>query len=1201
MDGGDPWLPPMPCWVLWGGVSCSSSPRHPTESVKDLIRFLRHEDETREVRQQLGDAQILQNDLLPLLVQHASDAQLFDAIIRLLVNLTQPALLCFGKVPQVPGERHHFLQITSHLQAYKEAFASEKVFGVLSEKLYDLLQLDWEQRQEEDALLIERILLLVRNVLHVPAEPTEEKSVDDDASAHDRVLWAVHLSGMDDLLQFLACATSEAQWALHVLEVIALMLRDQTPEQLAATGQPRIAAQQDEDARELEALRQREMVERRSRLRQRGTRHSRFGGSYIIQGLKSIGDRDVVFHKGLHNVCHYSSDLGKPGARVPRHRQPPPDPTPRRRSARNVRLFLRGFCEDFLRSGFNRLMALVKEQLGRARAEDHDETFYLWALSFFLGFSRARGFRAELVSEALSVSAFHAVEQQLRFCYEMMLIDKPQIPAWARRMHLALKAYQELLLSLQEMDRAPDPAVRHGSHVLKNNIFYVLEFRELFLTLFRKFNAAQQPRAFLRDLAGATHLFLRLLEHFCRQRRSLVVQVSRGVERRRKKPRARLTPASPSPAELDALWPRLEAQLQVCAQLPKEVPVPFDAAAETPVEEQRAQALAQIQTGLVAGDAPRALALLRASREVWPEGDVFGVPNASLDDEIQLLQQILSAPLPRPAEAEAEEPEGGEDEEEDEDEELEAVRVSEKEFSFQDYFKRFACVPVLRAYGLLLRDYERNGPRTNHYVARMLQRLARGLGMPGLLCQLSLFSTFRRLLHDPAAPQVSAPNAGLGGVWTPDLGEGGQMLLCSLPDDDVIGHILSHLPGPARTRKQVVKQLVQLGLAHSAHDFPPPRKGTNIVLWTEEQELELQRLFEEFQGTDDILGNILRHLTARRSRARVMDKLLSLGLVSERKELYKKRRRKPGPEDEDEEGNMGEEEEEEEEEEGRMEAEVGELVPAGEAPELAQSLQQDGEGGKDGGMGGWGVHLSPSPLTLPPGLTGPLLWLMTCLRRTATDRQQARESGSPSQPVPLVPLSEENEDAMEEPRFQRLLRALGLRPPASEQESFWRIPAALSPLQLRQAATSIARGDTRGPDPAEEEEAVGDMEQQAQAMRTLQLAQSKQLAPGEGLEVSGELPRIHRRRWLDSEEEDDPDSPGQLEPHCTPPQEGGHCCSGVGQVLGWREEGQGSPPPTALPPLGLLAAAEPAWGDPREQEPAPGRRKHLHIEDEDED
>ncbi|NWU04413.1 TIM protein, partial [Urocynchramus pylzowi] len=65
-----------------------------------------------------------------------------------------------------------------------------------------------------------------------------------------------------------------------------------------------------------------------------------------------------------------------------------------------------------------------------------------------------------------------------------------------------------------------------------------------------------------------------------------------------------------------------------------------------------------------------------------------------------------------------------------------------------------------------------------------------------------------------------------------------------------------------------------------------------------------------------------------------------------------------------------------------------------------------------------------------------------------------------SHPVPLVPLTEENEDAMEDRRFRTLLRQLGLRPPASEQESFWRIPAALTPQQLRCAAASIAH---RGP------------------------------------------------------------------------------------------------------------------------------------------
>lgn len=41
-------------------------------------------------------------------------------IVRLMVNLTQPAMLCFGKVPDDPVFRHHFLEVTSHLQAYKE-------------------------------------------------------------------------------------------------------------------------------------------------------------------------------------------------------------------------------------------------------------------------------------------------------------------------------------------------------------------------------------------------------------------------------------------------------------------------------------------------------------------------------------------------------------------------------------------------------------------------------------------------------------------------------------------------------------------------------------------------------------------------------------------------------------------------------------------------------------------------------------------------------------------------------------------------------------------------------------------------------------------------------------------------------------------------------------------------------------------------
>lgn len=35
-------------------------------------------------------------------------------------------------------------------------------------------------------------------------------------------------------------------------------------------------------------------------------RHSRFGGSYVVQGLRSIGENDLIYHRNINNV---SSDL----------------------------------------------------------------------------------------------------------------------------------------------------------------------------------------------------------------------------------------------------------------------------------------------------------------------------------------------------------------------------------------------------------------------------------------------------------------------------------------------------------------------------------------------------------------------------------------------------------------------------------------------------------------------------------------------------------------------------------------------------------------------------------------------------------------------------------------------------------------------------------------------------------------------------
>jgi timeless len=58
------------------------------ECVKDLIRFIRRDDAAHVLRRNLGQIGVVQSDLIPLLRDFSSDPELFDLVLRLLVNLT---------------------------------------------------------------------------------------------------------------------------------------------------------------------------------------------------------------------------------------------------------------------------------------------------------------------------------------------------------------------------------------------------------------------------------------------------------------------------------------------------------------------------------------------------------------------------------------------------------------------------------------------------------------------------------------------------------------------------------------------------------------------------------------------------------------------------------------------------------------------------------------------------------------------------------------------------------------------------------------------------------------------------------------------------------------------------------------------------------------------------------------------------------
>lgn len=53
-----------------------------TETVKDLIRFLKRDDDSCAIRRELGEMEILQKDLIPIIKHYSDDRILLETVTR---------------------------------------------------------------------------------------------------------------------------------------------------------------------------------------------------------------------------------------------------------------------------------------------------------------------------------------------------------------------------------------------------------------------------------------------------------------------------------------------------------------------------------------------------------------------------------------------------------------------------------------------------------------------------------------------------------------------------------------------------------------------------------------------------------------------------------------------------------------------------------------------------------------------------------------------------------------------------------------------------------------------------------------------------------------------------------------------------------------------------------------------------------------
>lgn len=202
--------------------------------------------------------------------------------------------------------------------------------------------------------------MLIRNVLHVPSNPDAERRADNDASLHDQVLWSLQQAGILDLVLYIIGSEYEKQYHLHAMEIICLMFREQVSlllsfaiyylrlifhaiftfcifqkaESLADVSLQRSAAEKTQDDQELVAARKRERV--KQALKPISGRHSRFGGTYIMQNMKSISDRDIICHKPLDRTVAMDFDRDK-NKQKRSHRVAKDEEAVERRSALTIR------------------------------------------------------------------------------------------------------------------------------------------------------------------------------------------------------------------------------------------------------------------------------------------------------------------------------------------------------------------------------------------------------------------------------------------------------------------------------------------------------------------------------------------------------------------------------------------------------------------------------------------------------------------------------------------------------------------------------------------------------------------------------------------------------------------------------------------------------------------------------------------------
>lgn len=196
--------------------------------LEEIICKLSMEDITlRTYRRAIGFGQNIKKDLIPLLI-NVKDTQILDTVVRLMVNLTVPVecLLSVNVMSRTEIGRHTIYELNRLLYTSKEVFVDLKATKAIIDYMKSILETD-HKLSIAQCESINNCLLLCRNILHIPENNYENHQNQQKTSMQNQIIWNLFICSIDKLLIHLMSCSQRAYFGITIVQLIALMYKDQ--------------------------------------------------------------------------------------------------------------------------------------------------------------------------------------------------------------------------------------------------------------------------------------------------------------------------------------------------------------------------------------------------------------------------------------------------------------------------------------------------------------------------------------------------------------------------------------------------------------------------------------------------------------------------------------------------------------------------------------------------------------------------------------------------------------------------------------------------------------------------------------------------------------------------------------------------------------------------------------------------------------